>query len=140
MGLQKARRGTLSSINITPLTDVLLVLLITFLLTATSFDNNASNLPLPQVVEAKQIAATMTVVELMSSGEVVFPVESDAAEVPEMERTLTGKFASLQRNSEHKALGLAVHRDVPYDRLYSVMLAAESGHWEEIVLLTEVLP
>ena len=140
MGMQKARQGTLSSINITPLTDVLLVLLITFLLTATSFEGHRSDLPLPQVMEVQQIAESMTVVDLTRSGEVVFPTPPSTAERPGESLALDDRFAALQRISEHKTLGLAVHRDVPYERLYQVMLVAESAGWEKIVLLTEASP
>ncbi len=49
------QESTFSGINVTPLTDVMLVLLITFLLTASSFESDTLSVPLPRLVETQEI-------------------------------------------------------------------------------------
>lgn len=136
MSRDKVRQGTLSSINVTPLTDVLLVLLITFLLTATSFESRRSTLPLPQVVEVQQLSQTLTLVELTGSGALILPDDSRGVTL-EKTQSQVQRLSTLRKNSPHQTLGLAIDRKVPYDELYRVMADAQSAGWEHVVVLTE---
>lgn len=122
------------SINVTPLTDVLLVLLITFLLTATTFQEGQTEVPLPRVMEAREVADSMTRVVIGSGGDVVWP-DGKRLELP-----TSADFLRLRGVSDKPVLALAIHRDLPYRLLYPVMAAARQGGWERIVLLTEVAP
>lgn len=122
------------SINITPLTDVLLVLLITFLLSASSFQELSTEVQLPQLLELKEVAEKMTRVEIDLSGQVLWP-EAELAAVSREEA-----FKTLRAKSEHHVLALAAHRDLTYERLYPLMLDARQSGWEQIVILTEDVP
>lgn len=120
------------SINVTPLTDVLLVLLITFLLTATAFQDGEKDVPLPRVADAREVAESMARVAVRANGEVLWPDGQPA-------RQFTSEdFARLKTETQKPILALAVHRELPYRLLYPVMVDARRGGWERIVLLTEV--
>ena len=65
MGTDKNEDGTISDINITPMVDVILVLLVIFMVTANFLKKESININLPQVAaadpnikESKQIAVT----------------------------------------------------------------------------------
>ena len=65
MGTDKNEDGTISDINITPMVDVMLVLLVIFMVTANFLKKESININLPQVAtadpnikESKQIAVT----------------------------------------------------------------------------------
>jgi biopolymer transport protein TolR len=120
----------MSSINVTPLTDVLLVLLITFLLSASSFQEVATEVPLPRVASAREVAERMTRVGVDQRGAVDFSPDLAGLAPPEA-------FARLRSKSEKPILALAVHRDLPYGALYPILVAAQKGGWSRIVLLTE---
>lgn len=122
------------SINVTPLTDVLLVLLITFLLTASAFQAGPETVPLPRVAELREISAQVTSVTVGQDGTVVWPAQDLGG------RPLEPAFRRLQETSSSSILALAVHRELSYQRLYPVLLAARQAGWEQIVLLTEVAP
>ena len=120
----------MSSINVTPLTDVLLVLLITFLLSASSFQEVATEIPLPRVASAKEVAERMTRVAVQGDGAVEWPADLRGLEPVEA-------FARLREKADKPILALAVHRDLPYEGLYPLLVAAQKGGWSRVVLLTE---
>ena len=127
-------RGSLdsmSSINVTPLTDVLLVLLITFLLTATAFEGGQQELPLPRVADAGELAEQALVVGVALSGQPLWPESVSGS------ATMQERFSGLKRTSQKPVLALAVHRELTYERLYPILVSAEQAGWGQIVLLTE---
>lgn len=126
----------MSSINVTPLTDVLLVLLITFLLSATSFQEpGGTDIPLPRVADAREVSQSMTRLAVSSKGDVEWPAPAFEG------ASSTEAFARLRTEQRDKPiLALAVHRQLPYGRLYPILLAARQAGWEQIVLLTQAAP
>ncbi len=133
MALVRNGHGPMSSINVTPLTDVLLVLLITFLLTATSFQGGDEQPPLPRVTEIQEISERATVVSLDLTGQPRWPDATSTARVSQLQEG----FTRLKASSGSGLLALAVHRELTYERLYPVLVAAEQAGWGQIVLLTE---
>lgn len=122
----------MSEINVTPLTDVLLVLLITFLLSATAFESGDVIPPLPRVVETEQLEAEAIIVNVDRNGAILGPDASRLEESPEQ------LFARLPKDAARPTLALAVHRELAYGKLYPLLTAAQQAGWEQIVLLTEL--
>ena len=130
--MRKDFRGeAMSSINVTPLTDVLLVLLITFLLTATSFQSPDVEQPLPRVADAEELAERATILSVDLKARVMWPEPLRQGE------SLDEGFERLLKESARPTLALAVHRDLMYQDLYPILVAARQAGWEQIVLLTE---
>ena len=125
-------RGAMSSINITPLTDVLLVLLITFLLTATAFEAPPSEVPLPRVATSQELADKAVVLTVDRDGAVNWAAAGGKLEGP-TERALL----QLRRDSDRAVLALAVHRELAYGSLYPLLRAAHQAGWQRVVVLTE---
>ncbi len=125
----------LSSINVTPLTDVLLVLLITFLLTAPAFDTSREEVPLPRVSSFETLEASMEILTL--ANRVGTTAASGMVSAEEIDRE---SLTLLKQRSPHEVLGLAVERSVPYEDLYKVVRQAELAGWTSLVLLTEPKP
>lgn len=61
-----------SEINVTPLTDVLLVLLIIFLATSSTLTSTSHRIELPEVVTRSQLEEDRYLVELDASGKLTF--------------------------------------------------------------------
>ncbi len=131
MAKARGSLGSMSSINVTPLTDVLLVLLITFLLTATAFQGGQEQVPLPRIADAKELAEQATVIGVALSGKPLWPDSGST------DATMQERFSQLKGSSEKSVLALAVHRELTYELLYPVLIAAEQAGWSQIVLLTE---
>lgn len=128
------RHEGFSGINVTPLTDVMLVLLITFLLTASSFESSALSVPLPQVVEASEVDRHSVVLEVDRSGELQWP-NSRFSELPVAEA-----LEELRQESDEVVLAIAVHRECPYGKLFEVVEQAVVAGWQDVILLTEEKP
>lgn len=116
------------SINVTPLTDVMLVLLITFLLTASSFQDSESPVPLPQVTRQTEIESRAEVVTVSKEGEILAFGPGE----------LESQLRALAERSPFTTLAIAVNRDCAYGKLYPLLDAARRAGWKEILLLTEV--
>ncbi len=125
------RSQPFAEINVTPLTDVMLVLLITFLLSATSFESSSLSVPLPQVAQASDIEANSVVLTIDESGAVDWPDPAWQSLSPE------AAFKALLEKSSEPILALAVHRDCTYGKLFPLIAAASESGWPQILLLTE---
>lgn len=123
MSAQTPSSHTFTGINVTPLTDVMLVLLITFLLTANSFQENRADLPLPQVLDAQEVPSHMEVLRV---------------DLREAHVHTEASLRELRESSQRETLALAIHRELPYSQLYPILEAAHEAGWGSLVLLTEV--
>ena len=122
--------GTFSGINVTPLTDVMLVLLITFLLSASSFEQSTVTVPLPRVTQVQEVEKYACVIQLDGTGKVEWPEPG----LGEMENL--GALERLRRLREERVLAVGIHRDCPYGRVFPVLEAAAQAGWQEVVVLT----
>jgi biopolymer transport protein ExbD len=121
----------LSEINITPLVDVMLVLLVAFVITIPTL-TNAIHVNLPRTVQTtppeQQKAVTVTV---DTTGAVFF---DDALVAPqELERRL----AAIKAGSADPSLHLRADDRVPYGSVAKVMAAIEHSGISKVSVLTE---
>lgn len=124
------QESTFSGINVTPLTDVMLVLLITFLLTASSFESDTLSVPLPRLVETQEIEKYVVVLQVDRDGKVLWPDNASQ----ELEAGLEKLF---QASDGRSTLALAVHKECPYRLFYPIAAAATETGWTRVLLLTE---
>lgn len=110
----------------TPLTDVMLVLLITFLLTANAFQTTDLSVPLPQVMTRRELPTDVEIVSVDLQGALSSPLMSEGFSMEQ-----------LRGKSQHRILALAVDRSLPYGRLFPILESAEQAGWAQIVILTE---
>jgi biopolymer transport protein TolR len=125
------REESFSGINVTPLTDVMLVLLITFLLSASSFESSTLSVPLPQVQDTADIETQAFILSVGMDGRVDWPDLS----LQELDRKTA--FQTLRTTQSQDILALAVHRDCQYGDLFPLVQAASESGWNQIILLTE---
>jgi len=121
----------LSEINITPLVDVMLVLLVAFVITIPAL-TNAIHINLPRTVQTtppeQQKAITVTV---DTTGAVFF---DDALVVPaELEQRLN----NIKATSAEPSLHLRADERVPYGAVAKVMAAIEHSGISKVSVLTD---
>src|SRR4051812_45401543 len=114
-GRNNGDRGTMSQINVTPLVDVMLVLLVIFMVTAPMMQQGVQvNLPKAETkaLSAQEEAVT---VSIDRSGKAFI----NTAEVPQGE--LKNRLTALLQNRTKKEVFLKADRDVPYGEVVKAM-------------------
>lgn len=123
--------SVLSEINITPLVDVMLVLLVAFVITIPAL-SNAIHVNLPKTVTTtppeQQKAVTVTV---DSDGKVYLDNTEIARE------QLQAQLASLKAANDNVSLHLRADDRVPYGPVAKVMAAIEHAGISRVSVLTE---
>lgn len=121
----------MSEINVTPLVDVMLVLLIIFMLTAPHLQQGVS-VDLPQVTMSAFPVKTDELVITVTEGKKVFldDIEVEVERLgPVLEETLSGRAG--------KEVYLRADQDVPYGFVVGVMAAARKAGVPGLGMVTE---
>jgi biopolymer transport protein TolR len=124
-------RGVMSQINVTPLVDVMLVLLVIFMITAPMMQQGVQvNLPKADTKSLPSQEETV-IVSLERSGRVFI----NSAEVPLAD--LRGKLATMFANRTKKEVFLKADRDVPYGEVIKTMAEIKGAGIERLGMVTE---
>ena len=124
-------RGTMSQINVTPLVDVMLVLLVIFMVTAPMMQQGVQvNLP---KAEAKALTAQeeSVVVSIERSGKVFI----NSAEIPAGD--LRTKLSDIFASKSKKEVFLKADTDVPYGEVVKTMAEIKGAGVERLGMVTE---
>jgi biopolymer transport protein ExbD len=123
--------GMMSEINMTPLVDVMLVLLIIFLVTIPAM-NHAVKIDLPHASSQPQdTKPTHVNLAVEADGTIVWDDQKidDAG--------LAQRIAQAAQQTPQPELHLRADRKVPYERVADVMSAAQAGGLTKIGFVTE---
>ncbi len=133
MGMSGAKgsRTTLSEINVTPMVDVMLVLLIIFMVTAPLIQQGVKvNLPetkaAPVESTDKKLVVSIDVSKKVFIGEVEVPLEE-----------LEEKLKTNAKAQADKELYLHADRDLPYGVVVDVMAAAQRAGITNVGMITD---
>lgn len=124
-------RGTMSQINVTPLVDVMLVLLIIFMVTAPMMQMGVEvNLP---KAETKSLAAKedTLVVSIEQSGRTTINATEIAPD------QLTDKLNTMLAGREKREVFLKADTTVPYGEVVKVMAQIKGAGVERLGMVTE---
>ena len=124
-------RGTMSQINVTPLVDVMLVLLVIFMVTAPMMQQGVQvNLP---KTESKALPAPeqTVVVSIERSGR----LSINSAEIPAGE--LRTKLSRMFAGRSKKEVFLKADKDVPYGEVVKTMAEIKGAGIERLGMVTE---
>ncbi|MEN9800334.1 MAG: transport energizing protein TolR [Pseudomonadota bacterium] len=126
-------RSTMSEINVTPMVDVMLVLLIIFMVTAPLIQQGVKvNLPdsraAPVEPSEKKLVVSIDAKKRVFIGEAEVPLES-----------LEEKLKANAKAQADKELYLHADRDLPYGTVVEVMAAAQRAGITNVGMVTEPL-
>ena len=127
-------RGTMSQINVTPLVDVMLVLLVIFMVTAPMMQQGVQvNLP---KAETKALTAPeeSVVVSIEKSGGVYI----NSAQIPAGE--LRAKLSEMFAKRSKKEVFLKADKDVTYGEVVKTMAEIKGAGIERLSMVTEPAP
>ncbi|HSP81310.1 MAG TPA: protein TolR [Myxococcaceae bacterium] len=134
MGMGSNRGGgrvTMSEINVTPMVDVMLVLLIIFMVTAPLIQQGVK-VNLPEAKAAPVEAAEKKLVLSIDAQRRVYIGEAEVA-LEELET----KLAANAKAQADKELYLHADRDVPYGVVVDVMAAAQRAGVTNVGMITD---
>ncbi|GLU30166.1 biopolymer transporter ExbD [Trinickia caryophylli] len=124
----------MNEINMTPLVDVMLVLLIVFIVAVPAIQR-AIKIDLPQTGGDRQSQTPAHVnVAVRADGSLFWNSE------PVSEQTLYARLRQTAHDNPQTELHLEADRKVPYERVADVMAAAQSGGMAKIGFITEPKP
>ena len=145
MTLRKRRRGItvpeeepgMSDINITPLTDVLLVLLIIFLVTATAATQNAFNMNLPRGDSPVAIKADADFVLVSVSARNAIFLQNEDTAVTDPRKNLAQRLLLYKQKKGTDKVAIRADAAASYGTVILVMDASKQAGLDKIALVAE---
>ena len=128
---RQAERESLSNINITPLVDVMLVLLIVFMVTA-SLGQQGITVHLPQAKASALPVDEDTVVVSIDA-----KLNTYINSTPVDRSQLTGRLSSLYRDRTDKRVFLKSDKEVPYGDFIQIVSLIKAAGVEQLGMITE---
>ncbi|TLN09217.1 protein TolR [bacterium] len=131
MSSSSGRKGAMADINVTPLVDVMLVLLIIFMVAAPMIQQGV-DVNLPKVVATEMPVNTdLLIVSINRQGAVFI----GKTQIP-MEQ-LSEKIEAIYRDKAEKEAFLRADKDVPYGAVVNVMSHMKRAGIEKLGMVTE---
>ena len=136
MAVKITRGSAISDINITPMVDVMLVLLVIFMVTAPMLEtqNQAVNVDLPQVAAAKTNVAEDAVVITVDKNRLLY-INDNPLDISELQEKLTVLF----RARRNKEIFLRADRTVPYGVVVRTMAFIRAAGITKLNMVTDPL-
>ncbi len=136
MAVKLNRSSSIADINVTPLVDVMLVLLVIFMVTAPLLEtrNQAVNVDLPQVRAAKASLAEDAVVITLDKNRALYINDNPLAA-----SELREKLAALFKGRRRKEIFLRADRAVPYGEVVKAMAAIRAAGISRLNMVTDPL-
>jgi len=131
MGVGGKSRTTMAEINVTPLVDVMLVLLIIFMITAPMLQHELDvNLPvatgIPQITTEDQVVLTVNKQGNIYLDQTTYTLD-----------TLRPKLQTLYQTRRNKDIFLRADADVPYGKVIQVMDEVKKAGILKLGMLTQ---
>ena len=134
MRSQQDRKKTFNEINITPLTDIFLVLLIIMMVIAPSFQSVDNNIDMPDINSGIAIETKNATVSITKDGS-FFVNETKVSPV-----NLEHQLSSIINNVEKKEVIVRADKSTKSSEIMKVMKAAQNSGFEKLVVAGTPLP
>src|ERR1700690_1390089 len=130
-GKGRTRYRPLAEINVTPLVDVMLVLLIIFMVTAPLMTSGVSvDLPKTNAQQLNSDSEPLTVT-IKADGSIF--LQDQGVEIGD----LVGKLQAIAQNNPDRRIFVRGDKDLPYGRIMEVMGTITQGGFTHVALLAE---
>ncbi len=133
MAIKSGKKALFNEINITPLTDIFLVLLIIMMVVAPTFQSIDNNITIPEINSGTSI----------EQGKVVVSVTKDGFIYVDSKRTsssmLRKDLESVRGDSENPELVVKADEKVKSSVIMEIMDAAQDAHYKKLIVAGEPL-
>ncbi len=123
--------GIVTGINVTPMVDITLVLLIVFMVTANFVSQQALKVNLPKTADAEAVATPSLTVVLNRKGEVIFREARTDLE------HLTASLAVEAGNNPNARVTIAADEELPYKPVVAALEAVKKAGITRIAIATQ---
>ena len=127
----RGRYRAMADINVTPLVDVMLVLLIVFMVTAPMLTSGV-NVDLPKT-DAKPLNSDATPLTVSVKADGTVYLQDAQLQVPE----LVAKLTAIAQNDMTRRIFVRADKDIPYGQVMQVMATIAQGGFTKVALLAE---
>lgn len=133
MKTNKGKDALFTEINITPLTDIFLVLLIIMMVVAPTFQSNDSAISVPEINSGVSIEQKNATVSVTKEGSLFLNGN------PITEETLTDELIALKPNLEKPELVVKADERVKSSKIMDIMNAAQDAEYKKLIVAGEPL-
>ena len=127
------KKQTFNEINITPLTDIFLVLLIIMMVIAPSFQSIDNNIKMPEISSGTGIEEQNTNISVTKNGEIFLNSEKIS------EESLEEKLNTLVEQNEVKEVIVRADKEAKSSKILSIMNAAQNAGYKKLIVAGEPL-
>lgn len=133
MALKSGKKAIFSEINITPLTDIFLVLLIIMMVVAPTFQSMDNAISVPEVNSGTAIEQGKVTVSVTKDGTVYVDGTKTAMS------SLTGVLEKLKTDDENAEVVVKADEKVKSSVIMEIMDSAQDAHYKKLIVAGEPL-
>ena len=135
MGMKnsKGKEALFTEINITPLTDIFLVLLIIMMVVAPTFQSNDTSIKIPEINSGITVENQNATVSVTKEGEMFLNGN------PVSEENLSSELAALKDSLEKPELVVKADEMVKSAKIMEIMNAAQDAEYKKLIVAGEPL-
>ncbi len=133
MGIKTGKKALFTEINITPLTDIFLVLLIIMMVVAPTFQSVDNNISVPEVNSGTSIEQGKVTVSVTKDGTVYVGEKRSSLE------TLTSDLEALKTDEEKSEVVVKADEKAKSSIILDIMDAAQNAHYKKLIVAGEPL-
>ena len=130
---KKKKEKLFTEINITPLTDIFLVLLIIMMVVAPSFQSMDNAVDVPEVNNGVNIEDTKVTVSVLQDGSTYVNVK------PTKTSALTDKLLAAKTDPEKAEVVVKADKNIKSAKIMTIMNAAQDAEYKKLVVAGEPL-
>lgn len=133
MAIKKSKGSLFTEINITPLTDIFLVLLIIMMVIAPTFQSIDNNIKVPEINSGIAVEQKNATVSVTKDG--IFYVNGQKVS----EDQIAAELTKIKPTLEKKEVVVKADESVKSKEIMKVMTAAQSAEYEKLIVAGEPL-
>ena len=133
MGIKTGKKALFTEINITPLTDIFLVLLIIMMVVAPTFQSVDNSISIPEVNSGNAIEQGKIVVSVTKDGTIYVDSKKSSIDF------LVADLEAVKGDSENPELVVKADEKVKSSVIMSIMDAAQDAHYKKLIVAGEPL-
>lgn len=133
MGIKTGKKALFTEINITPLTDIFLVLLIIMMVVAPTFQSVDNSITIPEVNSGTAIEQGKVVVSVTKDGTIYVDSKKTSIEA------LASELENLKTDSEKAEVVVKADEKVKSSIIMDIMDAAQDAQYKKLIVAGEPL-
>ena len=133
MGIKSGKKALFTEINITPLTDIFLVLLIIMMVVAPTFQSVDNNITVPEINSGTAIEQGKVTVSVTKNGDIY--VETKKVPID----FLTSELEAVKGENENPEVVVKADEKVKSSIIMQIMDSAQDAHYKKLIMAGEPL-